>query len=323
MRAWRILKLCAINILGLCLVFIFLEFGCRLAGVPYAGNIEPSENAIAQFDPELGWSYIPKMSKSQQEESSFWPLHIDERGIRVPSPEFTFDDSQPSVLFIGGSFTMGHGLPYEESFVGQVANCSDMPYQVVNLGVQAYGTDQALLTLKKFLPAFNTKIVVYTFIGAHVLRNGNYDRRQLYPRLNFIATKPLFALNEHHELYLAKKPLLYKDYMHSWLVDALTITIEKRLGVFPPFPVALTQALMLEMKNYCETHGVRFIVLNWRWTPDDYDEIFSQLDVEVIDTLQGVVPEGWKAMRLPQDSHPNAAASLYVSQLLCRYLLEK
>ena len=68
---------------------------------------------------------------------------------------------------------MGHDLSYEESFVGKFEALQEVPYQIVNLGVQGYGSDQALLTLKRYLPKFQTKVVVYTFIEDHILRNGN------------------------------------------------------------------------------------------------------------------------------------------------------
>ena len=72
-------------------------------------------------------------------------LHFDEAGLRVPSEEYRHDLDTPTLILGGGSFTMGHGLPYEDSFAGRLAAMPDFQLQLVNLGVQAYGTDQALL----------------------------------------------------------------------------------------------------------------------------------------------------------------------------------
>jgi hypothetical protein len=319
----RILFILFINLILFLLTFALIEGVFRVAGIPYKVKWIPNENSFARFDPELGWSYIPNKSSLHKACNITKPVHFDENGIRVPYPGFQFDKSKPSVLFIGGSFTMGHGLSYEESFVGKFDSFEEVPYQVVNLGVQGYGSDQALLALKRYLPKFNTKVVVYTFIEDHIYRNGNYDRRMLIPAARFLGTKPQFALNSNNELYLAKKPLLYKDYIHSFLIDFLKIRIGKILGTFPPFPEDLTKAIIMEMKRYSEAHGAHFVVLNWRWTEKDYKLTSLNLEnVDIIDTLQGA-PEGWDKMVLVEGVHPDSEASEYAARLLLEYFRSK
>ncbi len=313
-RGW--LKIIGINAILLAALLVGLEGFCRWRGIPYSVEWTPTENTLAQFDEELGWAYLPNLSKTVNEAGHQWSVYTNQDGIRVAEPGMQFDPSLPSILFIGCSFTMGHGLAYQDSFVGQFAALPDMPLQVVNLGVQAYGTDQAWLALKKFMPMFRTKIVVYTFIAEHILRNGNYDRRLLFPTANFLGTKPLFALNGSGELTLVKAALRYEDYRCSYLWDALQIKLGTRLGLFPPFPKELTQQLMLAMKKESEAAGAKFVVLNWRWTPEEYDEIFQGLDVKMLDTLTAA-PPGWEQMRMWQNGgHPNAAASAHAAKLL-------
>jgi hypothetical protein len=291
-------------------------------GIPYKQAWTPNEYGFARFDPELGWSYIPNKSAFNTIENLKIPVYFDENGIRVPYPGFKFDYSKPSIFFIGGSFTMGHGLLYEESFVGKFSTFKEVPYQVVNLGVQGYGSDQALLTLKKFLPKFNVRIVVYTFIEDHILRNGNYDRRALIPTARFIGTKPLFSLDKNGRLYLKKRPVLYKDYINSYFLDFLKIRIGKILGLFPPYPEKLTQEIIKEMKRYSEENGAHFVVINWRWTEENNARIFQNLDVNVIDTLKDV-PSGWSDMRLFGGVHPDAEASKHVAELLLDYFKKR
>ncbi|HDH12750.1 MAG TPA: hypothetical protein ENG83_11250 [Nitrospirae bacterium] len=300
------------------IVFILVEGTFRIAGIPYKIKYIPNGNSFARFDPELGWSYVPNKSAIHKAGKITKPVHFDENGIRVPNSGFQFDYSKPSILFIGGSFTMGHGLSYEESFVGKFDAIEEVPYQVVNLGVQGYGSDQALLALKRYLTEFNTKIVVYTFIEDHILRNGSYDRRTLVPTAKFLGTKPQFALNSEKKLYQAKKPLLYKDYLHSYVIDFLKIRLGGILGLFPPFPEELTKAIIQEMKNYSNEHGAYFIVLNWRWTDNDYDTLFHNLDVDVIDTMKDA-PDGWEKMVLLGGIHPDAQAGDHAARLLLEY----
>ncbi len=313
------LKIFGINAILLVVILVSLEGFCRWRGIPYTVEWTPSENDLAQFDEELGWTYLPNLSKTVNEAGQQWPVYTNQDGIRVAAAGTQLDPSLPSILFIGCSFTMGHGLAYRDSFVGQFAALPNMPLQVVNLGVQAYGTDQAWLALKKFMPKFRAKIVVYTFIADHILRNGNYDRRLLFPTANFLGTKPLFALNRSGELSLAKPARRYEEYHCSYLWDALQIKVGTRLGLFPPFPKELTQQLMLAMKQESEAAGAKFVVLNWRWTPEEYDEIFQGLDLKMLDTLTDA-PSGWEQMRMWQNGgHPNAAASAHAAQLLSEY----
>jgi hypothetical protein len=317
------LSIAAVNALLFLMLFGVLEVYCRYAGIPFQPTWTPTENVVARFDEDLGWSYLPNMSKTQSGTSYSVQVHFDKDGIRIPSPDFEFDYARPSVLCIGGSFTMGHGLPYEESFAGQLAARPDMPYQVVNLGVQGYGSDQALLALKRFFPKFKTKIVVYTFMWGHITRNGNYDRRLLHPDAKFLGTKPLFRLNRQKEMYLAKKPVRYEDYVHSWVIDALKIKVGERLGWFPPFPEELTAAIIREMKRYCDANQAHFVVVNWRWVASSYNALFQDLDdIAVIDTLHNA-PADWNARRIPGDGHPNAQAAERISQLLFTYFVER
>jgi hypothetical protein len=303
----------------LALLFV-VEIGLRIAGLPFHSDWVPMETAIARFDEELGWSYIPNLSKTQRYRRAniVRTVHFDARGIRVPEPSFRLSPERPSMLFIGGSNTMGHGLSFEESFVGQLA-AAVPEFQMVNLGVQAYGTDQALLTLKKFAPQFDTKVVVYTFRDDHIPRNGNYDRRTLVPNAEFLGTKPLFELDKNERLHLAKRPLLYEHYRHSFLVDLIKIRLGGMLALYPPYPVELTKALIREMHDYCSARGIRFILLNWHWGDWDYVDL-TDLDVEMIDTLQDA-PPGWHTMRIPNDGHPDARAGRRVADLLRNVLV--
>ncbi len=320
----EIFFLLAANLILFSLTFILIEEAFRLKGIPYSRQVyTPNENSFALFDPELGWSYVPNKSTINVSGGGAIKkvVHFDENGFRGPYAGFKPSYTKPSVIFIGGSLTMGHGLSYEESFVGKFDSFKEMPFQVVNTGVQGYGSDQALLTLKKHLTKFNAKVVVYTFIEDHIRRNGNYDRRMLIPTARFLGTKPKLALDDRGKLYIQKKPLLYKDYILSYLFDFLKMRIGKLLGSFPYFPEELTKEIIQEMKRYCNDHGAYFIILNWRWSDNDYDKLFQDLDIDVIDTIENAPPD-WQDMVILKGIHPDAEASGHAAQLLLKYFRE-
>jgi hypothetical protein len=303
-----------------------LEIACRILGLPFDDKKHwaPSENALAQFDPELGWSYIPNRTAVQEFGIARRPvaMHFDELGSRVRAPGVHHDPAAPSLLLVGDSYTFGHGLPYEETLAGQLESVPGFPLQVANLGVQGHGTDQALLLLKKRFKKFNTKAVMYTYLDEHIARNANHDRRIIYRDIRILGTEPLFVLGRDGTLYLQKKPVRYEDLGYSRLWATIQV-IWSRWGPKPS--VDLTRALVQEMKNYVESNGAIFIVVHWyqrdhwKWNPPSTlgpgELPFHGMNLNLIDTTSHP-PPGWNTWLIPGDEHPDARAHAYVAQLV-------
>lgn len=95
-----------------------------------------------------------------------------------------------------------------------------------------------------------------------------------------------------------------------------------KLGTFPHYPEELTKKLILEMKEYTESHGAHFVVLNWRWSENDYDRLFKDLDINYIDTMKKA-PDGWEDMVLLKGVHPDADASQHIANILIEYFNSK
>jgi hypothetical protein len=308
---------------ALLVALVGTELGLRAAGIPYSSAWVPAESAIARFDPELGWSYIPDISLSRQSGGRWWSVFINRYGVRVPRPAFEHDPDQPSLVLIGGSYAFGHGLSYGESLSGQLEGRVGPDVQVVNLGVQAYGSDQALLALRRHLPRFRRPAaVVYVFMAEHIIRNGVSDRRLLIPSARFLGTKPRFELSAGGGLELRSRPHLYRRFDRSWLVDLVRIRVGRALGVFPPYPENLTRAIVLEMKRTATDAGARFLVVNWRYRGDEPADLFSSLGIDTIDTLAPPTPARWADMRIPGDGHPSAEACSRVAGLIVADLTE-
>ena len=235
--------------LSLIATLFVVEIGLRFLRLPFTATATPSENATAQFDPEIGWSSMPNHSATEQVGSARRQVsvHFNDIGARVAAADYRHDPSLPTAIFVGGSVTMGHGVTYEESFPGQLDSMPEFTVQVINLGVQGYGTDQALLLLKRIAPRFNTRIVVYTFICDHVRRNANPDRRLLYPHLRFLGTKPLFALRSNGSLYLKQTPRRYEGLRYSRLWAYVQVMLARQGPIPTP---ELTGALAKKMKEY-------------------------------------------------------------------------
>ncbi len=299
------------------------ELALAALGLPFRVEKTPPEYALAQFDAERGWAYLPGRSTVQKfgSDQREVALHFDARGARVPAPEAARDPRAPSLLLVGCSYAMGHGVRYEDSLAGRLEAAPGFPLQVVNLGVQAYGTDQALLALRRGLAEFDTRVVVYPFICDHIARNANSDRRILRPTRRFLGTKPRFALDSEGRPYLSEPAHEYTDGWQSRLWAMLQIRLA---GWGPPPSLELTRALVSEMKRETEAHGARLVVVDWQMdSPPAYcgEHPLADLDLALVDTRRDA-PPGWNDWKIPGDGHPDPRAHERVAGLVLEELRE-
>jgi hypothetical protein len=319
---WRCFLALVTATMSLTVTLGAVETACRLLDLPVRFRAARAEYVTAKFDKELGWAYLPNSSvvSSFGSDRRMIPSYFDELGTRVRGPGLKYDPAAPTVLLVGDSFTMGHGVVFEETFAGRLEAMPNVPYQVVNLGVQAFGTDQSLLMLKRHFKRFNTKVVVYTFIEDHVVRNSNYDRRVLQVDANVPGTKPLFGLQPNGALYLRKVPYDFTDApaaLHLWKYLEIAWN---RLGPRPS--IALTRALVQEMRCFTEAHGAAFLLVYWRGQeakPTPPIPLFTSMGLDILDT--GVdAPADWHNWIIPGDGHPDSRAHARVTQLLYQRL---
>jgi hypothetical protein len=298
------------------------ELLLRALHLPFTASWEPSEIAIGRFDPDLGWSYVPGTLAMQQVSDRLppVPVRVGRFGARVPAAGPDRDPARPTVLLVGNSFTMGHGLTYEESLAGQLERQPGFPWQVANYAVQGYGTDQSLLQLRRHIASFDTRVVIYGYICDHLRRNANGDRRLMFPGGRFLGTKPLFRLDAHGEAVLAKRPIRYEDRADFRVLDLVRVA----LAHYGPVPnVELTRALIRQMAAVAAAHGASFAVLDWDMGNDTDPACrpgpFDGLGVPVVRPA-GTAPPGWSTWTLPGDLHPDARAAHFAAKVLARAL---
>jgi hypothetical protein len=299
------------------LSLLALELALRVWKDPLRPLWAPPEYHRAQYDSVSGWSYISNQSVMQSFVKGLppVPVHTDENGIRVPTADTRLDPQRPSILFVGCSFTMGYGLAYEDTFIGQLAAQPGLPYQLVNLGVEAYGTDQAWLRLQRYLRDFQTAAVVYTFLPAHVDRNRLNDLRIVHRGVRMVGTKPLYGLRRNGSLYLKRAPCRLEDY-HYWRLWALLQRTWHERGP-KKRDLKLSRALLEAMGREAQAAGAAFILVHWDFWGDGSETrpMLADTGFPVVD-LCAEHPSGWRDMRLPRDSHPNAQACAYAAERL-------
>ncbi|MGO9835822.1 MAG: hypothetical protein ACLP1X_16590 [Polyangiaceae bacterium] len=117
-----------------------------------------TEARIGQPDPRYGWVWQPSRVTILRVVGRPVEYAINADHDRARSVDDVPDRSLPTILFTGESISVGHGLPWDQTFpaiVGQM-----LGVQVVNLGVHGYGSDQAFLRLADTLPRFDHPVAV-------------------------------------------------------------------------------------------------------------------------------------------------------------------
>ncbi len=299
-----------------------LEVALHVVG-PFRGAPPLSEAATAAFDRDTGWSYRHSRSST----ITYFPErgavveHFDRWGSRVEAPDVHRDPKKPSILFVGCSFTMGHGLDVRDSVPGILAQDPEVPLQVVNLAVQSFGTDQSLRMLQRYIDTFDTRAVVYGFICDHIARNANADRRLLYPSRRFVGTKPRYHLAEGGGVAVLDEPHLYDEKIDPVLWRTLRF-VWTAYGPQPSWE--LTRRLILEMGAVTRERQVPLVVVNWHIGTLDREVCnpgtFAGMDLDVLHTVDEP-PEDWLQWRLPDDLHPDARANRHVAQRVKDHLI--
>jgi len=123
---------------------------------------------IWQDDGKLGWRHRASASGRESKWLAYDVRYTtDAHGHRVTEGGY----DRPKLLFVGGSFTFGHGVEDGEPFPARLA--SAFPgHKVINAAVNGWGTAQALIEVEAQLAQHDdVELVVYGFIANHLHRN--------------------------------------------------------------------------------------------------------------------------------------------------------
>jgi hypothetical protein len=143
-------------------------------------------------DPELGWD-VPGRFR-----------HGAPASVEKPDGVFR-------VLAIGDSYTYGSQVNADQSYSAYLQGLLPSS-QVLNMGVKAYGIDQAVLKFLRHGRAYRADLIVFGVFG------GDYERT---PLSFFRFAKPVFQLGANGELVLTHTPVPTPDEMYQRLTDNL------------------------------------------------------------------------------------------------------
>jgi hypothetical protein len=166
------------------------------------------------YDPEVGW--VPRPGARSKD-----GLHrVDAGGIRTDGE--TAVVPPPGVLRIaifGDSFTFGDEVALADTWGAALERglaARGVPAEVLNFGVNAYGTDQAYLRWQRSGRRYQPAVVVLGFQPENVLRNLNVFRPLYFMGSEVPLSKPRFVVRDD-ALAIVNQPTVPLDRLRTAL----------------------------------------------------------------------------------------------------------
>jgi len=235
-----------------------LAWRARHAGAP----ADRTSDAVDAYSPLLGWELAANLHTATISSNS-----VGIRGQR----EFA---AQPSpgvrrVLCVGDSFIFGEGLRDEETMPARLELALDAsgraPWEVLNLGVHGYGTDQQWLRLQHLGFAYHPGLIVLGVFEDDVRRNALSFRDYAKPYFDLVrghlvlrgvpVPPPATLLSRPPRL-----PALYLASTLAWLPDAVATALPF-VGLERTRAGAVTLAILDAVRRDVDNHGARLLVV--------------------------------------------------------------
>ena len=161
-----------------------------------------------EFDPVLGWRYAPGEYKVKRTNSLVpHQIEVNRFGLRVSEFDPTLEGRATRIVVLGDSFTFAVAVSQEHIYTSQLARRLNEhqpgSYEVVNAGVEGYGTGQQLL-LARLLAEENIVGDVYVL---QLFTNDILDNLRLdYASKALNPLKPGFVLDDERLPVLVNPP---------------------------------------------------------------------------------------------------------------------
>jgi hypothetical protein len=157
-----------------------------------------------EYDPLLGWRKIPHVTGRHVTSEYAITERMNSKGIRGPEYPYQKSRGEYRIVILGDSFAEGYTVEFSELFSEVLKddlnhNNSARHYEVINMGVGGYSTDQQLILFEKEGKKYTPDLTILMFYDNDVW----YNNQANYPR----GPKPLFQMRDDGSLHLTNVPV--------------------------------------------------------------------------------------------------------------------
>jgi len=216
---------------SLCLALVLVEGGLRIAGIQHPPPVRIGEDSGPPHfynlqDPYRGWAGNPNAVTFWSGEGEHGELRMNSAGFRDRERSLEKPEGSYRIALLGDSFVESIYLHLDRTYASQLErilqNCPGLGSQqieVLNFGVQGYGTAQQLMTLRHEVWAYEPDLVLLHFYPGNDVRNN-------YRPLEHDHFRPYFVLNEGK----LEEDLSFRD-IKSWQRDRYAFSMVDWLPV--------------------------------------------------------------------------------------------
>ena len=306
---------------ALLLAAVILAVGLVEAGLRFThygeGNLIHLEKFV-EYDPLLGWRHKRNFSSEFINDEYHTTLRYNANGWRGPDRPFSKPPKVSRIVVLGGSYVDGYSVRVQDRLSEVLETNLGPAFEVINLGVVGYGTDQDLLLLEQEGWKYQPDLIVLVFSYNDVWRNGsqyfaNSARKVQKPLFitdaggdleltNVPVPRPAPTLRERFKVYelvrtvVKGSPWLHSLSIKAGMADAPGLVWGEEFPVYrktetPVFAKAwtITEALLRKMKQETQLRAIPLVVF---YVP-------ARIELS---------PEEWRDARLPPDYEPGKVA---------------
>jgi hypothetical protein len=310
------------------MALIAAEVVLRVAGVtPYQPRADIENEPLVHVPDDVrGWrtspghfvapAYVPGGVSTE--------VTILPDGSRATAPAPSTADVE--LLFVGCSFTFGWAISDDETMAWRVQH--DRPdLHVVNRGVNAYGTYQALLLLEELLGRGERPArVIYGFHEVHEERNVAAPRwlEMLDRNAHRGNVAVPYATLDENDQIVRHAPQRYP----AWPLRDRLATVAFLERVYAGWTGAarvgqarrVTERSLLALRDLCAQHGIPFAVVFLQASPATarhYAAFLQRSKIPFADCVVPITP----ALRVPGEGHPNGTVNARWAECVEKTLL--
>jgi GDSL-like Lipase/Acylhydrolase family len=157
-----------------------------------------------EYDPLLGWRKIPHVTGRHVTSEYAISERMNSKGIRGPEYPYQKRRGAYRILILGDSFAEGYTVEFSGLFSEVLQDAlnhdqSARHYEVINMGVGGYSTDQELLLFQTEGKKYTPDLTILMFYDNDVW----YNNQANYPR----GHKPSFHMRDDGSLRLTNVPV--------------------------------------------------------------------------------------------------------------------
>jgi hypothetical protein len=179
------------TVLALLLLLTGLELGLRLADPRFLDRTR----VPTVYSERYGWSFRPGFRGSMHD---VWTI-INDRGYRGEEHPSEKPPGRTRIVMLGDSILFGTRVREEETFSSLLESRTGR-FEVLNLGVEGYGTDQELLLLEHEALGYHPDVVILNFcIDNDATSNARaWDHLGAFPKPYFTLEGGRLHLHDEH-----------------------------------------------------------------------------------------------------------------------------